>query len=168
MRRCWGYVLRPSLLPQMQILREEREEREEVLHGVSGLVFQRVHISPWSPPALHQLLLWGAWPKAFQSIPDLGWSLEHMLTPYGLSLAEEQGSLWVAAEAMGQLDWLWADDLTDDVSVCLNPDLLASLVYSLPDWRLLWSPDPRFLNHFPPIARATIPSLLPVSTELCL
>ncbi|XP_036824088.1 ferredoxin-fold anticodon-binding domain-containing protein 1 isoform X2 [Oncorhynchus mykiss] len=145
-----GYVLRPSLLPQMEILREEREhrEREEVLHGVSGLVFQRVHISPWSPPAFHQLLLWGAWPKASQSIPDLGRSLERLLTPYGLSLAEEQGSLWLAAEPMGRLGRLWADDLTDGVSVCLNLDLLASLVYSLPDWRLLWSPDPRFLNHF--------------------
>ncbi|XP_052372070.1 ferredoxin-fold anticodon-binding domain-containing protein 1 [Oncorhynchus keta] len=145
-----GYVLRPSLLPQMEILREEREhrEREEVLHGVSGLVFQRVHISPWSPPAFHQLLLWGAWPKASQSIPDLGRSLERLLTPYGLSLAEEQGSLWLAAEPMGRLGRLWADDLTDGVRVCLNLDLLASLVYSLPDWRLLWSPDPRFLNHF--------------------
>uniref|UniRef100_A0AAZ3SJ49 Ferredoxin-fold anticodon binding domain containing 1 n=1 Tax=Oncorhynchus tshawytscha TaxID=74940 RepID=A0AAZ3SJ49_ONCTS len=145
-----GYVLRPSLLPQVEILREEREhrEREEVLHGVSGLVFQRVHISPWSPPAFHELLLWGAWPKASQSIPDLGRSLERLLTPYGLSLAEEQGSLWLAAEPMGRLGRLWADDLTDGVSVCLNLDLLASLVYSLPDWRLLWSPDPRFLNHF--------------------
>uniref|UniRef100_A0A4W5M9I3 Ferredoxin-fold anticodon binding domain containing 1 n=1 Tax=Hucho hucho TaxID=62062 RepID=A0A4W5M9I3_9TELE len=132
-----GYVLRPSLL-----------EREEVLHGVSGLVFQRVPISPWSPPAFHQLLLWGAWPKASQSIPDLGRSLQRLLTPYGLSLTEEQGSLWLAAEPMGRLGRLWADDLTDDVSVCLNLDLLASLVYSLPDWRLLWSPDPRFLNHF--------------------
>nr|XP_046192383.1 ferredoxin-fold anticodon-binding domain-containing protein 1 [Oncorhynchus gorbuscha] len=145
-----GYMLRPSLLPQMEILREEREhrEREEVLHGVSGLVFQRVHISPWSPPAFHQLLLWGAWPKASQSIPDLRRSLERLLTPYGLSLAEEQGSLWLAAEPMGRLGRLWADDLTDGVRVCLNLDLLASLVYSLPDWRLLWSPDPRFLNHF--------------------
>ncbi|XP_055792924.1 ferredoxin-fold anticodon-binding domain-containing protein 1 isoform X3 [Salvelinus fontinalis] len=145
-----GYVLRPSLLPQMEILREQREqrEREEVLHGVSGLVFQRVPISPWSPPAFHQLLLWGTWPKASQSIPDLGRTLERLLTPYGLSLAEEQGSLLLAAEPMGRLGRLWADDLTDGVSVCLNLDLLASLVYSLPDWRLLWSPDPRFLNHF--------------------
>ncbi|KAL0995006.1 hypothetical protein UPYG_G00130550 [Umbra pygmaea] len=127
---------------------EQREESRKVLHGVSGLVLQRIPISPWTPPAFHQLLLRGECHNASHTIAALGRSLERLLARYGVSLAVEQEYVWLIAEPMGRLGWMCSHIDTDDIIVCLNLDLLASLLYSVPDWRLLWSSDHRFLNHF--------------------
>lgn len=124
-----------------------------VLSGVSGLVFRKCHISTWDPPAFHQLLLQGVCPTASEPIKVLGQSLEGLLASHGVSISLEQGVLGLTAEPMGQVGWVSVDSVTEDitkicVTVCLNMDLLATLLFSLPDWRLLWSRDRRFLSHF--------------------
>ncbi|KAM3869186.1 ferredoxin-fold anticodon-binding domain-containing protein 1 [Diretmus argenteus] len=186
------FVLRPSLLPQMEepfTHRLKEEEREELtsdtgnhegkgntysvevkanenkhlygccngftrqLFGVSGRVFRNVPISLWGLPAFHELLLRGVFPAACEPIKLLGQSLEALLAPYGVSLVMEHGSLRLMAEPMGVVGKVFTSKGNDlisqvGVNVSLNLDLLAVLLFSLPDWRLLWSHDPRFLECF--------------------
>uniref|UniRef100_UPI003AAE85CC ferredoxin-fold anticodon-binding domain-containing protein 1 n=1 Tax=Centroberyx gerrardi TaxID=166262 RepID=UPI003AAE85CC len=124
-----------------------------LLFGISGLVFRNVPISLWALPAFHQLLLRGVCPAACEPIKLLGQSLETLLAPYRVSLVTEQGSLCLMAQPMGLVGKVLASDASDSISqvsviVSLNLDLLAALLFSLPNWRLLWSRDPRFLKHF--------------------
>ncbi|XP_029924281.1 ferredoxin-fold anticodon-binding domain-containing protein 1 [Myripristis murdjan] len=193
------FVLRPSLLPQMEALLSERPEKEEresltsdkgdhrekegnddhdeadgnddhdevdgkesedpcgscngftgLLFGISGLVFRNVLITLWSPPAFHELVLRGALPAECEPVSLLGQSLETLLAPYGVSLVKEQGCLRLMAQPVGLVGKVFASDSSSQVSVTvsLNLDLLAVLLFSLPDWRLLWSHDPRFLKQF--------------------
>ncbi|XP_071316220.1 ferredoxin-fold anticodon-binding domain-containing protein 1 [Trachinotus anak] len=181
------YMLRPSLLPQMEEIVTKREElvnkagshretelnnksvevegnkKEEpcggcngvtsFLFGISGLVFKRVPISLWSLPVFHELLIRGVFPSECEPIRLLGQRLETLLAPYGVSLISEQGGLRLMAQPMGLVGKVFASKASDNIShvsvtVSLNLDLLAVLLFSLPDWRLLWSHDPRFLKHF--------------------
>uniref|UniRef100_A0A3Q3X1C6 FDX-ACB domain-containing protein n=1 Tax=Mola mola TaxID=94237 RepID=A0A3Q3X1C6_MOLML len=137
------YVLRPSLLPQA----------EDLLFGMSGLVFRNVSINPWALPSFHELVLRGVFPSACNPVTLHGQMLETLLAPYGVSLVSEQGGLCLTAQPMGLVGRVFASNAGDDVphvsiTVCLNLDLLAVLLFSLPDWRLLWSHDPRFLKQF--------------------
>ncbi|KAM6985014.1 ferredoxin-fold anticodon-binding domain-containing protein 1 [Aplochiton taeniatus] len=121
--------------------------------GVSGLVFRRVPIQPWSTPAYHQLLLRGVFPAESEPIKLICQCLENLLAPFKVSLTLEEGDLCLTAQPMGLLGLVSSSDVTDDlthvcVSVSLNLDLLAVLLFSLPDWRMLWSCDTRFLKQF--------------------
>ncbi|KAG8008597.1 Ferredoxin-fold anticodon-binding domain-containing protein 1 [Nibea albiflora] len=82
----------------------------------------------------------------------IGQSLEALLTPYGVSLVTEQGGLRLMAQPMGVVGRVFVGNSSDishmSITVSLNLDLLAVLLFSLPDWRLLWSRDPRFLKQF--------------------
>ncbi|XP_062309857.1 ferredoxin-fold anticodon-binding domain-containing protein 1 isoform X2 [Osmerus eperlanus] len=136
-----------------RITEDQTEGFIGALTGVSGLVFQKCLISPWAQPAFHQLLLRGVFPAASEPLRVLGQSLEGLLAPYGVSLILEQGGLGLTAQPMGEVGRVSVDDFTEDttkvcVSMCLNMDLLATLLFSLPDWRILWSHDRRFLNFF--------------------
>ncbi|KAM4620910.1 ferredoxin-fold anticodon-binding domain-containing protein 1 isoform 1-T1 [Polymixia lowei] len=186
------FVLRPSLLPQMEQLityRSEDEQRKELtgingnrrekernsdnvevggnengdssggctgftglLFGISGLVFRSVPIGLWTLPAFHELFLKGVFHAACDPIKLLGQSLETLLAPYGVSLVMEQGCLCLMAQPMGLVGKVFVSSAGDkvrvSVNVSLNLDLLAVLLFSLPDWRLLWSHDPRFLKQF--------------------
>ncbi|KAG7266707.1 hypothetical protein CRUP_037274 [Coryphaenoides rupestris] len=132
------------------------------LLGVSGLVFRDVPVSPWAPPTFHQLLLRGRFPAARRPMTSLGQTLDRLLSPRGVSVVTEAGCLRLIAQPMGAVGrvfasvggregeegWVW-------VNVSLNLDLLAACLFSLPDWRLLWSCDPkcfppRLLLHRPP------------------
>ncbi|CAL8268068.1 unnamed protein product [Merluccius merluccius] len=183
------FVLRPSLLPQVAELRVRRGEargrggrdtgegvpvgerregsrrREDPgasvgrLWGASGLVFRDVPVSPWAPPAFHQLLLRGRFPAARQPIPTLGRTLERLLSPRGVSVVTEAGGLRLTAQPMGAVGGVTASVGEEEeeeeegwvrVDVTLNLDLLAACLFSLPDWRLLWSRDPGFSKRFPP------------------
>lgn len=122
-----------------------------VLFGISGTVFRNVPINLWAVPAFHELLIRGVCPS--ESIRSIEQKLEMLLTPCGVSLVTGQGGLHLRAQPMGLVGEVFVSAISDDVSnmsitVCLNLDLLAVLLFSLPDWKLLWSHDPRFLKQF--------------------
>lgn len=182
------FVLRPSLLPQMEeLLTKERKEvssdtrsnkesegsnisveaegavKEEPcgscngfmtsLFGMSGLVFRNVPISPWALPAYHEILLTGVFPSESEPIRLLGQRLETLLAPYGVSVVTQQEGLCLTAQPMGTVGNMFTRNSSHNsshisVAVSLNLDLLAVLLFALPDWRLLWSRDPRFLKQF--------------------
>lgn len=124
-----------------------------LLFGMSGLVFRNVSINPWALPSFHELVLRGVFPSACNPVTLHGQMLETLLAPYGVSLVSEQGGLLLTAQPMGSLGRVFASKAGDDVphvsiTISLNLDLLAVLLFSLPDWRLLWSHDPRFLKQF--------------------
>ncbi|XP_069578039.1 ferredoxin-fold anticodon-binding domain-containing protein 1 [Brachyistius frenatus] len=184
------YMLRPSLLPQMEELltkkekvintagsheeregssksvegNEEEEEKEVAaacvgcnsvtsLFGISGVVFRNVPISLWAMPAFHELLLRGVFPSESEPIKLLGDMLETLLAPHGVSVVTKKGGLRLMAQPMGLVGKVFVSNASDNnshvtLTVSLNLDLLAVLLFSLPDWRLLWSRDPRFSNQF--------------------
>uniref|UniRef100_A0A3Q3J0T6 FDX-ACB domain-containing protein n=1 Tax=Monopterus albus TaxID=43700 RepID=A0A3Q3J0T6_MONAL len=99
------------------------------------------------------LLLRGVFPSECEPIKLLGQRLETLLTPYGVCLVTEQGGLRLMAQPMGLVGKVFASNAGEHIShvsitVSLNLDLLAVLLFSLPDWRLLWSHDQRFLKQF--------------------
>lgn len=123
------------------------------LFGISGLVFKNVPVNLWNLPAFHELLLGGVFPSASEPIRLIGQRLETLLAPYGVSLVTEQGGLRLTALQKGLVGKVCAGNAGDGISsvrvtVSLNLDLLSVLLFSLPDWRLLWSHDPRFLRQF--------------------
>lgn len=180
------YVLRPSLLPQMEELLTKKEELtndagshgenegtdesvegrnnkkgscgncngvSSLLSAISGLVFRNVSVNVWALPAFHELLIRGVLPTECKPIRFLRQRLEKLLAPYGVSQATEQGGLRLIAQPMGLVGRVFVSNANDNTShisitVTLNLDLLATLLFSLPDWRLLWSHDPRFLEQY--------------------
>lgn len=129
-----------------------------LLFGINGLVFKNVHVKLWALPAFHELLLTGVFPSECEPVTLLGQRLETLLAPYGICLVTEQKALRLMAQPVGLVGKVFANNEGDNIShtsvtVSLNLDLLAVLLFSLPDWRLLWSHDPRFLKQF-----ATCPS----------
>ncbi|XP_056263524.1 ferredoxin-fold anticodon-binding domain-containing protein 1 isoform X2 [Pseudoliparis swirei] len=175
------YMLRPSLLPQMEELLTKKEESVNAaggrgvdegnntsvgveghgegegprggragaagsLFGVSGLVFRNVHVALWNPPAFHELLLTGVFPSEREPMKSLGRRLESLLAPYGVSFVAGRGGLRMTAQSKGSVGKVFASDVR--VTASLNLDLLSTLVFSLPDWRPLWSHDPHFLQQF--------------------
>lgn len=121
-----------------------------LLFGMSGVVFKRVPVNLWALPAFHELLLRGVFPSECEPVKLLGQRLEKLLAPYGVSLVTEQEGLRLMTQPMGLVGRVLASNESNNISVTvsLNLDLLAVLLFSIPDWRLLWSHDPRFLQHF--------------------
>lgn len=172
------YLLRPSLRPQVEEIvnkkesltqnepresgRGGEEEQRAVcngvtppLYGLSDVVFRRVPISLWAAPAFHQLFLTGVLSAECEPVRQLGETLEPLLAPYGVSLVPEEGGVQLVAQpvgAVGKVSQSRTGERSSDsaVTVSLNLDLLAVLLFSLPDWRLLWSRDQRFLRQFGP------------------
>lgn len=182
------YMLRPSLLPQMEDPfnkkvelplnnrgQENGEESNETdkdeghkneavcefrngdssllqLFAMSGLVFQNVCIKLWALPCFHELLLRGNLPSESKPVTLLGQQLESLLALYGVTITEKE-DVCLTAQPMGVVGRVFAsntDEKSDQVTVnvSLNLDLLAALMFSIPDWRLLWSHDPHFLKQF--------------------
>lgn len=171
------YVLRPSLLPHMEDLFNKRvdfpfdnQENGEESHGsgegehrngdsnllqlfaMSGLVFQNVCIKLWALPCFHELLLRGVLPSESKPVSLLAQRLEGLLTPYGVTVTEKE-DVCLTAQPMGVVGRVFASNGSKKaervaVNVSLNLDLLAALMFSIPDWRLLWSHDPHFLQQF--------------------
>lgn len=116
-------------------------------------MFRNVSINLWALPSFHELLFRGVFPSECKPITLLGQRLETLLAPYGVSLLAEQGGLCLTAQPMGLVGRVLARNASDNathvsITVSLNLDLLAVLLFSLPDWRLLWSHDPHFLKQF--------------------
>lgn len=178
------YLLRPSLLLQLEELLTKREEimnnkrlqginegnkqrceaeinKDEAcescngisgsLFGFSGVVFRNVPVSLWALPAFHQLLLRAVVPSHTETIKKLGHKLEKLLAPYGVSMVTEDGGLRLTAQPMGLVGQVFVSDAANShvtIVASLNLDLLAALLFSLPDWRLLWCHDSRFTKQF--------------------
>ncbi|XP_061558517.1 ferredoxin-fold anticodon-binding domain-containing protein 1 [Phycodurus eques] len=172
------YILRPSLRPQMETLVAKKEElttgKTEIekkqdkginlehsgkwngvaskLFGISGLVFRNVPVQHWALPVFHELLFTGVLPKVYEPVNVLEQTLGMLLAPYGVSTVTKQEGLHLMAQPMGLIGKVVTSSTSDvsllSVTVSLNLDLLAVLMFSLPDWRLLWSHDPRFLQQF--------------------
>lgn len=124
-----------------------------LLFGISGVVFRSVPISLWALPAFHEILLTGVFPLENEPVKLIGHELEALLSPYGVSIVTEEKNLHLVAQPMGLIGKVFSSNTADGnnhvtVSASLNLDLLAVLLFSLPDWRLLWSHDPRFLKQF--------------------
>ncbi|MBN3319587.1 FDXA1 protein, partial [Atractosteus spatula] len=166
-----GYGLRPSLLLHAREVCSHREFRAGTLHAVSGLVFRRLPVSKSSPPAFHELLLLGAFRADSRPCQLLRCCLEAALGAAdrqaaprdpavpAVSFEEDTGDptpqLWVNFRGVPRVGRIAAlpprGELSQDLQVCaatLNLDLLAWQAFSLPDWRMLWSGDPRFLAQF--------------------
>ncbi|XP_018610708.2 ferredoxin-fold anticodon-binding domain-containing protein 1 [Scleropages formosus] len=154
-----GFGLRPSLLMHVQEIIQRRAFQPEVLHALSGLVFQRVPVSRSVSPAFHQLLLMGAFPAESQPIHQIKSCLQSLLSPHGIAFEENQGGgiqeLWVNTKSPFKVGRLEAFPATRDgpqsQQLCVatfNLDLLSVQIFDVADWRLLWSADPRFLAHF--------------------
>ncbi|CAJ1063972.1 ferredoxin-fold anticodon-binding domain-containing protein 1 [Xyrichtys novacula] len=179
------FLLRPSLLPQIEELLNKKEEwttnvkglvesegsnvsaeeqdKEELcggcngapcfLFGISGLVFKNVHINLWAMPAFHELLITGIFPEEYEPIKLLGQKLETLLAPHGVSLITQNRGLHLMAASLGLIGRVSEGKVCNNTShiritVSLNLDLLAVLFFTLPDWRILWSHDQRFLKQF--------------------
>ncbi|XP_034034304.1 ferredoxin-fold anticodon-binding domain-containing protein 1 [Thalassophryne amazonica] len=124
-----------------------------LLFGVSGVVFRNVPINLWALPAFHELLFRGLFHSECEPVKLLGQQLETLLAPHGVSQVTEQDALCLTAQPMGVIGKVTARNAHDtnnkvSITISLNLDLLAVLLFSLPDWRLLWSHDPRFLKQF--------------------
>lgn len=124
-----------------------------LLFGISSVVFRNVPIKTWALSAFHELLLRGLFPSESDPIKMFGQHLERLLASYGVSVVAEEDSLCLIAQPMGLVGKVFAtkeraNHSVVNVCVSLNLDLLAVLLFSLPDWRLLWSHDPRFYKQF--------------------
>uniref|UniRef100_A0AAX7SH50 FDX-ACB domain-containing protein n=1 Tax=Astatotilapia calliptera TaxID=8154 RepID=A0AAX7SH50_ASTCA len=142
-----------TLLPTCLASNKGGNEKDDLLYGISGVVFRNVPIGLWAMPAFHELLIQGVFPSESEPGKLLGEKLETLLAPFGVSIVTEQGGLRLKAQPVGLVGKVFASDVSDNnnhvrITASLNLDLLAVLLFSLPDWRLLWSHDPRFLKQF--------------------
>ncbi|KAL2095104.1 hypothetical protein ACEWY4_009823 [Coilia grayii] len=152
------YALQPSLLVHLSQIIQHEDFSPGTLHALSGLVFHRAPVSTSMSPVHHQLLLIGAFPSDSEPLKCLHGCLETLLSPHGVSFAEDQedsSKMWMNSDKLpkfGRLAYMSAPEYEfHSVRLCMvtiNLDHLATLVFNLFDWRLLWSPDPRFLRHF--------------------
>lgn len=158
-----SYMLRPSLLVHTEEVMQQEDFSPGTIYALTGLVFQRVPISPTRSPAYHQLLLVAVLPSESQPVQSLGNTLEALLSHRGVSFEKEElGEEYRLRLRSRELDHFGQISsvpvVQSDLQRCkssvltllLNLDHLATLTYSIPDWRLLWTSDPRFLARFEP------------------
>lgn len=124
-----------------------------LIFGMSGLVFRNVPIGLWALPCFHELLVSGVFPSDSKPVALLGQRLETLLAPHGVSIVAEKDDVCLTAQPMGVVGRVFVSNASENVThvivnVSFNLDLLAVLMFSLPDWRLLWSHDPHFLKQF--------------------
>ncbi|XP_067264225.1 ferredoxin-fold anticodon-binding domain-containing protein 1 isoform X1 [Chanodichthys erythropterus] len=155
-----SYALRPSLLLHVQEITQNEDFSPGTLHAVSGLVFQRVAISLSRSPAFHQLLLVGMFPTVSNPLQCFQDSLESLLASYGVSFEEAQIGLeqqvWMNSKMLPKFGRIASlpsfssslDEGLQLIAISINLDHLATVIFGISDWRLLWSADPRFLKHF--------------------
>lgn len=158
-----SYMLRPSLLMHAEEIMHREDFSPGTIHALSGLVFQRVPISPNRSPVFHQLLLVAVLPSEAQPVQSLQNNLEALLSPYEISFEKEElgeeNRVWLSSQKLHNFGQITCVPVPRSELQCckssiltllLNLDHLATLVFSIPDWRLLWTWDPRFLASFKP------------------
>ncbi|XP_007883099.1 ferredoxin-fold anticodon-binding domain-containing protein 1 isoform X2 [Callorhinchus milii] len=156
-----SYRLRPSLTGHVAGVSRRPDFRPGTLYALSGEVFRKRPVAPLSLPAFHQLVLVG--------VPRDGGLCPSLLAGAIQCLTSLRGEVTVEPGAAGKRwDVCVRDELRPDVPelvvgsvtadrlgvapsvTALNLDLLALWCYRIPDWRLLWTWDGRFLGGFVP------------------
>ncbi|XP_053473401.1 ferredoxin-fold anticodon-binding domain-containing protein 1 [Ictalurus furcatus] len=158
-----SYMLRPSLLVHAEEIMQREDFSPGTIYALSGLVYQRVPISPNRSPVFHQLLLIAVLPSESQPVQSLQNNLEALLSHYDVSFEKEdlgeEHRAWLSSRELhnfGQITCVPIPRAERQVckssvlTLLLNLDHLATLIFSIPDWRLLWTSDPRFLASFEP------------------
>ncbi|XP_047665028.1 ferredoxin-fold anticodon-binding domain-containing protein 1 [Tachysurus fulvidraco] len=158
-----SYMLRPSLLMHAEEIMQREDFSPGTIYALSGLVFQRAPITPNRSPAYHQLFLIAVLPSESQPDQILQNNLEALLGPYKVSFEKEElgeecrvrlisqelhnfGQITCVPYPRSKLPHYKSSILT----LLLNLDHLVTLTFSIPDWRLMWTSDPRFLAGFEP------------------
>ncbi|XP_069327007.1 ferredoxin-fold anticodon-binding domain-containing protein 1 [Eulemur rufifrons] len=174
--------LRPSLLVHIQAVIQAPDFLPGSLHILSGPVFQKCRILPFTMPVFHEILLilgcnQNLKDSCLQSLLDhLKGVLDSLLTQTMLEGSKLSSSVEFVLQPNGK-DYMicvevhnFGPDCAKDliigsvttsatsithkelcfVFVSMNLDLLAMLVWSISDWRILWTFDNRFLKNFVP------------------
>ncbi|XP_053702302.1 ferredoxin-fold anticodon-binding domain-containing protein 1 isoform X1 [Synchiropus splendidus] len=173
------YLLRPSLIPKLSELHNKNQGGKVsatesnvnyesatgceklsgrcngvtcVLYGMSGLVFRNLPVNFWNIPVFHELHLTGVFSSQSEPVKLFEQTFDRLLSPLGISIVAEDGGFSFMAHPMGSVGKVLSRTSGDDitVTVSINLDVLAVVLFSIPDWRLLWSYDPRFLKQFAP------------------
>nr|XP_023500562.1 ferredoxin-fold anticodon-binding domain-containing protein 1 isoform X2 [Equus caballus] len=174
--------LRPSLLVHVQAVIQAPDFLPGSLHILSGPVFQKCRISPFTMPAFHETLFIFGFSEnlkdgCLQSLLDhLKGILDNLLTQTFLEGSKLSSSVEFVFQPNGKdyminvkshnlgpdcaKDLIIGSVITSATSilhedqcfvfVSMNLDLLAMLVWSISDWRMLWTFDNRFLKNFVP------------------
>ncbi|XP_004626167.1 ferredoxin-fold anticodon-binding domain-containing protein 1 [Octodon degus] len=174
--------LRSSLLVHVQAVIQAPDFLPGSLHILSGPVFRKCHILPFTMPAFHEtLVIFGVNQNLkhdclvslldhlkatletllTQTLPEdakLSSSVEFVLQPnrkdymihvkssnFGSHCVKDLiiGAVITSATSITHKDQCF-------VVVSINLDLLTMLVWSIYDWRMLWTFDNRFLKNFVP------------------
>ncbi|NXG75431.1 FDXA1 protein, partial [Baryphthengus martii] len=189
-KQCY---LRPSLLPDAQAIIQRGAFHPGTLHVLSGPVFRKCLISPYSPPVFHEMVFvcavnGGTENSCIQMLVNsiktsicslhpaassfkLNINLQEAtsfettelndLAAFEYQLSKIQSFICVETDTPGSCEkrfcvgiirtahhQLGSSELVV-VFASLNLDLLAMLICGISDWRMLWTPDRRFLRQFP-------------------
>ncbi|NXY88908.1 FDXA1 protein, partial [Alcedo cyanopectus] len=189
-KQCY---LRPSLLPYAQAIIQRGAFLPGTLHVLSGPVFRRCLVSPYSMPIFHELVFGcavnrGAENSCIQmlvnSIQSSIHSLQQTVSSSKLNINLQEATSFEVSELnefaafeyhFSKIQYFICME-TDSSSSCekhfcvgtirtahdelvnsemvavfasVNLDLLAMLICGISDWRMLWTPDSRFLCQFP-------------------
>ncbi|NXD85043.1 FDXA1 protein, partial [Halcyon senegalensis] len=187
------YCLRPSLLPYAQAVIQRGAFLPGTLHVLSGPVFRKCLIAPYSLPVFHEMVFVCAVNRGTESsciqmlvnnIQSSIHSLHRTVSGFKLNLNLQEATSFETSELnefaafehqLSKIQYFICTE-TDTSSSCekhccvgiirtahyelvssemvvvfasLNLDLLAMLICGISDWRMLWTPDSRFLRQFP-------------------
>uniref|UniRef100_A0A8D0ER05 phenylalanine--tRNA ligase n=1 Tax=Strix occidentalis caurina TaxID=311401 RepID=A0A8D0ER05_STROC len=175
------YYLRPSLLPYAHAITQRGDFLPGTLHVLSGPVFRKCLISPYSMPVFHEVVFVCAVNRGTENsciqmlannIKTSIHSLHQAVSSFKLTelndfaafeshLSKIRYFICMKTDTSGFCDKgscvgiirtahyeLVSSELVV-VFASLNLDLLAMLLCGIPDWRMLWTSDTRFLHQFP-------------------
>ncbi|XP_074704814.1 ferredoxin-fold anticodon-binding domain-containing protein 1 isoform X1 [Strix aluco] len=187
------YYLRPSLLPYAHAITQRGDFLPGTLHVLSGPVFRKCLISPYSMPVFHEVVFVCAVNRGTENsciqmlvnnIKTSIHSLHQAVSSFKLSINLQEATSFETAELndfaafeshLSKIQYFICMK-TDTSGFCekgscvgiirtahyelvsselvvvfasLNLDLLAMLLCGIPDWRMLWTSDTRFLHQFP-------------------
>ncbi|XP_071068428.1 alpha-1,2-mannosyltransferase ALG9 isoform X2 [Dasypus novemcinctus] len=169
----------PSLLVHVHSVIQAPDFLPGSLHVLSGPVFKKCHILPFTMPAFHETLFILAFSEILKDtylqllLDHLKAILDHLLThtllegsklsssvEFVLQPTEKDYVIYVKPHnfgpddakglIIGSVTTLALSTVQCFVCVSMNLDLLAMLVWGISDWRMLWTFDNRFLKNFVP------------------
>ncbi|NXW66912.1 FDXA1 protein, partial [Eurystomus gularis] len=187
------YYLRPSLLPYAQAIIQRGAFVPGTLYVLSGPVFRKCRISPYSMPVFHEMVFVCAVKRGTENsciqmlantVKTSIHSLHQTVSSFKLNISLQEATSFETTELndfaafedqLSKIQYFICVELdTSDsrekgfcvgivrtahdelvsselavVFASLNLDLLAMLICGISDWRMLWTPDTRFLHQFP-------------------
>ncbi|NXU48090.1 FDXA1 protein, partial [Turnix velox] len=182
------FCLRPSLLPDAQALMQQGAFSPGTIYVLSGPVFRRCLISPYSLPVFHEGVFVcpvkrGTENSCIQmlvnSIKTSVDSLHQTVSGFKVNIKLVEAASFETSELddfaafesqLSEIQYFICKDapgscgkgscvgvirtelISSEVVVVfasLNLDLLTMSICGIPDWRMLWTSDTRFLHQFP-------------------